>query len=80
MSLVEALDKGCVPLLEVVRFRSLRCSTPVCSATRRGSLRLCHRGPFARPFAPPSARFPLLRTFAKINNTPAVQSAMCGVQ
>ena len=86
MSLVEVLDKGCAPLLGTVASSfaargSFACGSSASLAPDRGLLRLRHRGPFARTFAfPLGARFPLLRTFAKINNISAVQSIMRGVQ
>ena len=76
MSLLEALDKGCVPLLGTARFlfcgsRFLRAPVRSTSALRTRGLfglpHLCHSGPFARLFAfPLGARFPPLHPFAKI--------------
>ena len=95
MSLVEALDKGCVPLLGTARF--LFCGSWSLRARFFGPFMPCRVPrsaapvspvPFARPFAfllrtrccPFAHPLPSSHPFAKINNTPAVQSVMRGVQ
>ena len=78
MSLVEALDKGCMPLLGTARFlfcgsRFLRVRFFGLPRSWPRPLRVHLRLSFGRLF---SALAPL----RKINNISAVQSVMCGVQ
>ena len=92
MSLVEALDKGCMPLLGTVRF--LFCGSRFLRVWFFGPCVPCHAPRLVAPASPRPLRVPLrvhlrlsfgrpfsaLAPLRKINNISAVQSAMCGVQ